>query len=268
VIAVVDDAQAIAPDVIRALERTVSEDHGLILITTDRAPGQELVRVVAGHAVAALALYCAEHADLVEPLVSEIDDRVGYGMGREPFLQRLEAAQTSEYPWQFMYVLGGGERRIADLLRNLADEGEADLLFGVLAAAQVLTLDAATSRDDLLAQAYAIDRDEGWLDTGLSSLAAHRLVVNREDRLRTPHMRIADRALLALCRDTINPRWRTLVTYLRSAPRPNPVVAGQALAASGDRSGRSRQVRVSTACVGQRGGVVPRRRMLESAGWP
>lgn len=216
VLAVVDDAQALAPKVVQALERAVSHDHALIVVATDRSPGQEQVRVVGSHAVAALVQYCEVHSDMVEPLVSEVDDRVGYGMGKEPFPLRLENASKSDFPWQFMYVLSGGERRIADALANLADQGEADLLFGILAATQILTLDAGASRDDLLTEARVIDRDEEWFDKSLATLSLHRLVVNREDRLRTPHMRIADRGVLALGRDTANPRWHAFLAYIRS----------------------------------------------------
>lgn len=216
VVAVVDDAQALGSDVLQALERAAIDDHAVVIVATDRAPGQELVRVVATKAVALLGEYCADHRDVMEPLVREMDDRVGYGMGLEPFEWRVEAARTSDYAWQFMYVLSGGERRIGEALANLADEDEADLLFGVLAASQILSLDAGVSRDDLLRYAHLIGRDDLWLEAGLVALTSFRLVVSREVRFRTPHMRIAERGLLVLSRDPDYSWWRTLMAFLRS----------------------------------------------------
>lgn len=45
VVAIVDDAQALGPEVQVAFERAVSLDHGVILVRTDRVPGADRVRV-------------------------------------------------------------------------------------------------------------------------------------------------------------------------------------------------------------------------------
>jgi hypothetical protein len=225
VVSVVDDAQALTPDVLRAFERAASADHAVIVVATERAAGeergalaagQEQVRVAAEQAVAALVDYCDRHREDVEPLLTQIDDRVGYGIGKESFGRRLEVARGSHYPWQFMYVLSGGERRIGGALADLADTGEADLLFGILAASQLLTLDAGISRETLVQYAHAIGRDDEWVANAITRLAEHRLVLERESRLRTPHLRIADRGLLTLCRNPANPTWRDLVGFLRT----------------------------------------------------
>ena len=55
VVAVVDDAQAWEGDVIQALERAASENHAVVLVATNRSPGQELIRVSAEQSVLALA---------------------------------------------------------------------------------------------------------------------------------------------------------------------------------------------------------------------
>ncbi len=216
VLAVVDDSQALTPDVTWAFERAASTDHAIIVVATDRIAGQERVRVTAADAVHVLVNYCSQHPEVVEPVVRRIDDRVGLGITQEPFVRRLKVAQSSAYPWQFMFVLSGGERRISGALANLASEGDADLLFGMLAASQLLSLDAGVTRTQLRQHASFVGHDDRWLSNALNALVSSRLVVEREGRFRTPHMRIADRGLLALCRNREARRWRDLIGFLRS----------------------------------------------------
>jgi hypothetical protein len=216
VLAVIDDAQALAPDVIRAFERSASNDHAVLIVATERQPDHEQVRLHAAHAVAALIRFFDAHSDAVEPLVQEVDDRVGYGMTREPFPRRLDAARDAQFPWQFMYVLSGGERRISTSLANLAGAEAADLLFGILAAGQLLSLDAGVTRERLDHAADLVGQSPAWVGNALAQLANQRLVLRRGDYLRTPHMRIADRGLLVMCRDHSNPSWQLLISFLRA----------------------------------------------------
>ena len=167
VLAVVDDSQALRLDVTQAFERAATTDHAIILVATDRIAGQERVRVSAADAVNVLAKYCSQNPEVVEPLVRRIDDRVGPGITQEPFARRLKVAQSSDYPWQFMFVLSGGERRISEALANLASEGGADLLFGMLAASQLLSLDAGVTRTQLQEHARSVGRDDHWLSLRL-----------------------------------------------------------------------------------------------------
>ena len=216
VLAVVDDAQALRPDVKQALERSVSDDHAVLIVATERQPGQEQVRLLAAHAVAVLIRFCDDHSETVEPLIQEIDDRVGYGVAHEPFPQRLDAARDAQFPWQFMYVLSGGERRIGTALANLADADDADLLFGIVASGQLLSLDAGVTRDRLDHAADLVGQPHDWVDKALAHLNNQRVVLRRDGYLRTPHLRIADRGLLVLCRDRTNPNWQPLIAFLRA----------------------------------------------------
>lgn len=217
VLAIVDDAQALAADVVHAFERSVDDEHAVLIVSTARAPGADRVRLAGRQAVDALARYCEDTRTAVEPLLREVDDRVGYGWTQESFERRLQAASGTDHPWQFMFVLSGGERRIADTLAALSEEDSADLAFAILAAGQLLSLDAGRTRDDLAADlGEALGRDEAWLDRALDRLAAERLVVARDGRLRTPHLRIATRGTVHLVGDPDHPAAPALLAYMRS----------------------------------------------------
>lgn len=216
ILAVVDDAQALSAEVRRDFERATSSDHAVILAATEMTPGQEQVRLSAAEAVSTLASFCLHNRNIVEPLVSSVDDRVGPGLMQESFERRVGVASGADYPWQFMYVLSGGDRRIVDAIANLASEDDGDLLFGILAAAQLTSVDAGISTEALADHARTLGRDENWLATNLARLGGDRLLLERGGRLRTPHLRSAERGLLELCRTRSRPIWPQLIAFMRS----------------------------------------------------
>lgn len=93
-------------------------------------------------------------------MVRELDNRVGDWAGQEPLVQRILLAALSEFPWQFMYVLSGGERRITNTFHSLAEEDEADLVFGILALAQLFTLDVGGTFGEIAELAHKLGRDK------------------------------------------------------------------------------------------------------------
>ena len=216
VLAVVDDAQALDADVVHSFERSVDDDHAVLIVSTVRAPGAERIRVAGRQAVHALARYCEDNRTAVEPVLREVDDRVGYGWTQESFERRLQAAAGADYAWQFMFVLSGGERRIAETMAALVEDDSADLAFAVLAAGQLLSLDAGRTSDELAANLGPLGKDAAWLDRALDRLAAERLVVARDGRLRTPHLRIANRGAVHLIGDTNHAAGPALLEYTRS----------------------------------------------------
>lgn len=215
VLAVIDDAQALDDEVVFAFERSVSQDHAILLSTTERVVGQEQVHISSRRAVEALALYCRTHLEQIAGLVARLDNRVGHGLAQERIEYRIETAETSDAPWQFMYVLGGGDRRIGDALAAVADD-DAELLFGVIAAEQLLSLDAGISRDELGSRLPRLQRNAPWLARSLGVLEQNRLLSIREGQHRTPHLRIADRGLLSICADPRSSLAVDLLSYMRS----------------------------------------------------
>jgi hypothetical protein len=215
VVAVVDDAQAIELPIRWALERAASADHAVILTVTEVAIGPEQVRLSGAEAVAALAAFCRDRRAEVEPLVRALDDRIGPALLDTSFDLRVQDATTADYPWQFMHVLAGGDRRIAESIANLPT-ADADLLVGLVAAAQLASADAGATRETLMILARALGHDGEWLDAGLAVLAGDRLLVERGGRLRLPHARSAGKALVELLRDPSAPRFGRLIEIMRS----------------------------------------------------
>ena len=86
----------------------------------------------------------------------------------------------------------------------------------MVSASQFLSLDAGVTNQELSLHTASLGYDQLWLSNATASLIQARLLITRGERMRTPHLRIADRALLVLCRNPANPRWRDLIAFLRS----------------------------------------------------
>lgn len=224
VLAVVDDAQAIDPRVISDFESVVDNDHAVLLISTERLEDYNDETVSEERAKDAIFEYCITHLEEVGPLLIELDSRVGYGMGRESPANRLRAAQVSAHdPWALMFVASGGEERMSTNLERLAEHSAAAVLLAAIASSQMMSQDAGMSPDDVaLAVAEVMpeafgpanaDLDPAKFTAALEAIRAERLIRENDGLIRTPHIRVAQRALKDLVRrdDEIGSRARDLV---------------------------------------------------------
>lgn len=229
VLAVVDDAQALDGSVLTEFERAISHNHAVMLVSITRGSGREEELVSATTAVATLVRYCESNPDVVLPLVSDLDDRVGKSAFRESLQQRVDMAGKSDYPWQFMYVLSGGERRITVALERLSEDSAAPaVLFGVVACQQFLTLDAGVTADELVAEANQVGLSREQFSAGLEMLRSERLLIERQGRIRTTHLRLADRALTRLCQRPQEAVAQQLLGYMQAKlADPNQSLQGR-----------------------------------------
>lgn len=210
VLAIVDDSQALDPVVRTALERSVDADHAVLMVSTERSdhPGHSTIRPE--QAIATIRQFCLDHQAEVSRLVSAVDDRVGKGMINERFEHRVEASAFAKLPWGFMFTLGGGERRVSESIDGLTDTDDGPLLLGLIAVTEILSLDVGVGVDRLAELAVEVGRDRAWVEQVRSVLVDRRLASLRDGRVRTPHIRLAQRALQVLCWDTGGQHWERL----------------------------------------------------------
>ena len=115
-------------------------------------------------------------------------------MGAEPIDRRIEIASDAEFPWQFMNLLSGGDRRLLEVLDELRTDGY-DALLALIALGQIVAADEGITAEDLVAQASEAGFSDEWVELGLVELRRRRLVFERGDRMRLPHIRFAIRAV-------------------------------------------------------------------------
>jgi hypothetical protein len=197
VLAVVDDAQSIDSSAIRGFERAASEDRAVILCITSWATPLEQVSIAGKQAVDVLAEFCSAKSRELTDLVARLDDRVGYGPFYEQIDRRISLAREAEFPWQFMQTLSGGDRRLREELHELQADGYTALM-GLIALRQITSLDEGITPTELSSQAGGIGFDIDDVATGLAVLRQRRLIFERDERIRLPHIRFAVSALKEL----------------------------------------------------------------------
>ena len=154
---VVDDAQTLSPSFIHNLNELATPRLRVITGTTDtmgeqprsvRIPAQMAVEVLAGH-------YRRQQRDLL-PIVRRYDSSIGDDYVSTPLEWRIDRAAESDTPWQFSFVLRGGWMQAREQLTALRDFERADLLLVLVFARQLLSLDAGSHTEDIVADAQAM----------------------------------------------------------------------------------------------------------------
>lgn len=205
VLAVIDDAQAIDPGVLAEFQSSADEDHAVLLVSTERLEASDDETLLAAQAVQALHAYCRANLDTVGPMLTELDDRVQWSVFADTPTQRLELAlKTAGEPWLYMFIASGGERRIAGALDRAVDDGDAAILLALICIAQMTSLDAGVTRDELesIAARHGNARfcrdgklQQQRVEDALLVLMGEKLIREHDGRIRAAHLRVAERAL-------------------------------------------------------------------------
>ena len=177
-VAVVDDSQIFASHMIEQLHELANERLKLIFGTTDPSGEQHgAIRAAAKTAVEALASHCRNNRQTLLPLVRRFDSQIGDGFLDERIESRIDQAAKEQTPWQFVYVLRGGNRKVREMLGAARDFAQADLLLVLIAVRQLATLDASTPIADLITASAKIGKSEPWVRSALDSLVRQRAIL-------------------------------------------------------------------------------------------
>lgn len=188
----IDDAQDLSADLVREMAETSNESTLILIVGVDHvAGGVTTYQMSNTAAVGTLAKEVHKRAVEILPIVHQLDDLVGDRLGDESLLARLVEASREDTPWKFFYTLTGGWRRTEQHALELRSRNRADLLLLALAIAQVASVDAGATAEDLEPYAHALGRDRDWIDQGLRILQERRLATINDGFLRCAHLRSA-----------------------------------------------------------------------------
>ena len=192
----IDDAQHLNPTLIRSFQERAKPENPVMCVT-NAALGDTrgVVHVSGERAVQTLASALRDRRDETLSIVRRFDPRIGDGWMETPLEARLrEAEQQAQVPWQFCFILTGGETRARDDLAWLAGQDRADLLLSAIAARQLLTLDAGATVADLRTLAKALGRGDRWLEHAVGLCRSRRLVIG-DQLIKCAHQRYAGAVL-------------------------------------------------------------------------
>jgi hypothetical protein len=94
-----------------------------------------------------------------------------------PLEWRLDDAAKSGTPWQFAFVLRGGWTLAREQFNALRDFDRADLLLVLIAARQLLSLDAGSEVETIVSDSQAMGRSEEWARSGIELLRRQKAVL-------------------------------------------------------------------------------------------
>jgi hypothetical protein len=175
---IVDDAQGLEPKLVLRLLDLASDSLAVIVISTDAVAQKHDVEVVGSQAVATIAEALKLRRAETLAIVQKLDNHVGDGYLDISLEDRLEEAAKSDFPWQFSFVLTGGDRRSKNEIAALRERDRMDLLLAAIAAGQIISLDAGTTLGWLEKAAEALGKGKAWLDQGINSLLDRRLLIS------------------------------------------------------------------------------------------
>jgi hypothetical protein len=189
-IAMIDDAQAVDPALIRRLlERSTANLKVLIVSISDYPFQRGSVTLEGARAVKVLAEHMIKHRQDALEIVGQLDDHVGDAYLQIRIEERIAEASKSDTPWQFSFVLTGGWRRARNLLEGLRKYERADHLLIVVAVYQILSRDAGATLGQLKSSVHLLGlHDPEWLDRALDRLRMERLILG-DHYLRCPQSR-------------------------------------------------------------------------------
>lgn len=189
----IDDAHLLKASVLREIEDKTSPAKFLLTVhtMTERTETHRgSIRIDPKRAVQTIAAQLKQNLSNTLSVVKRADDRVGEGSFDEDLKHRIDAAESSsEFPWQFCFILGGGWRR-ADEAANTSRVQSADLIFAIAAAQQLASRDALTSKDTMIRLGILGGLTLEKIENGLSWLIKERLLLSEND-LRCPHQRFS-----------------------------------------------------------------------------
>jgi hypothetical protein len=217
---IVDDAQSVSESLTRRVIESASGERKVIVITTDEMSSQSgVVRVAGTRAVSTIAdtLKSSRREETLE-VVRRLDRRVGESYMDTPLEWRIDDAAKEETPWQFSYILTGGEWRSREGIAALRDVDRADVLLAAVAAGQLVSSDRGASRAWLERAAEVLGRGSEWLETSLRVLRERRFVIG-DGPFRCTHQRFAAVALESIYSLRRDPEWDSLTKMLRTALR-------------------------------------------------
>ena len=226
-ILVIDDSQIYPNGFADQLIEQAGSSLKVIRATTD-AEGERshAVRIPAAAAVEVMASDFRKRRTELLPIVARFDPRVGDEYLDVPIERRIDEAGEAATPWQFSFVLRGGWRQARDELRVLRDFERADLLLIIVAAHQLLTLDAGCSADDVIRSSSHLGRQEPWVRSGLELLRRRKQLLHAST-LRCVHIQSAVVALESFFANREDAEFTLTVSMLRALfARPDTPLRG------------------------------------------
>lgn len=151
----------------------------------------------------------------IYPIVKKLDDWVKDSYGSETLEKRIEEASKETTPWLFNFVLRGGWNKAREDFRRISERNEADKLLVTLAILQIIYLDKAISKIELIKKCEVWRKDNEWFENNLRYLIDNQIIIEEYGKYRCAHIRYSIIFLNSFINNSGKEDLDILICYLR-----------------------------------------------------
>ena len=174
------------------------------------------IRIDSARAIRLIANSLEEHRAETLAAVHVLDSHVSDDYTGERLEQRIEEALKAATPWQFIFILTGGWRRVRQHLVSARAEHRADLLLLAIAMRQLTSLDGPAEPTILSKAAQILGFDREWVTDSLEALERLRLITGTHQP-KCPHLRYAEVVVKGVLDDRSDPLRVSIFSLLNAA---------------------------------------------------
>ncbi|MDD4600473.1 hypothetical protein SDC9_15062 [bioreactor metagenome] len=153
------------------------------------------IRISNLQAIQVMQDYYLTHKKEVQNVVKEYDKTIGNSYLDEDIVNRIKTAADQDTPWLFNFVLRGGWNQIKHEISVWRDLDRADYLYVIIAACQIVSLDASVSIETIYEYAKYFNKQKHWVDDSIKYLKKRNMIL-LENGIRCLHIRCASNALI------------------------------------------------------------------------
>lgn len=193
-ILIIDDAQVLENFQIERIISNINKSVRVIITITDAIVMQDdSVRYITNQeSIKKLSEeYLKRKAELY-PILREIDKDIDDRYMRDTIESRIELASKQKTPWLFNFVLRGGWNKARIDFKRIKERNEAHKLLVILSFLQLLYIDKAISKLELLKNCEIWDKDYEWFENNLKYLIENKIIIEEYNKYRCAHIRYAD----------------------------------------------------------------------------
>ena len=193
-ILIIDDAQILENFQIERVISNINKSVRVIITITDAIVMQDdSVRYITNQeSIKKLSEEYLKRKTELYPILREIDKDIDDRYMRDTIESRIELASKQKTPWLFNFVLRGGWNKAKIDFKRIKERNEAHKLLVILSFLQLLYIDKAISKLELLKNCEIWDKDYEWFENNLKYLIENKIIIEEYNKYRCAHIRYAD----------------------------------------------------------------------------
>lgn len=214
---IIDDAQIIDNFQIDRVISNVNDNLKIVITVTDSLKfNDETTTYISNKdSVKKLAEEYLKRKKEIYPIVEKLDNWIKDSFGSETLERRIERASKAPTPWLFNFVLRGGWNKAREDFKRISERNEADKLLVILAILQIIYLDKAISKIELMKKCEVWEKDNEWFENNMKYLIDSQIIIEEYGKYRCAHIRYAIIFLNSFINNSDKEDLDILVCYLR-----------------------------------------------------